>query len=67
MISRDPAEAGDFHRFRRALFPLVDAGKLGCLLQFPWGFKYSMRILSIYVSPVALGSPGGGGFRTPGG
>jgi uncharacterized protein YecE (DUF72 family) len=42
-ISRDPAEAGEiFHRFRQALFPLVDAGKLGCvLLQFPWGFKYS--------------------------
>lgn len=42
-ISKDPAEAGEiFHRFRQALFPLVDAGKLGCvLLQFPWGFKYS--------------------------
>ena len=41
-ISKDPAEAGEiFHRFRQALFPLVDAGTLGCvLLKFHWGFIY---------------------------
>ncbi|MCG2795044.1 MAG: DUF72 domain-containing protein, partial [Actinomycetia bacterium] len=31
---------GVFDRFREALRPLIDHGKLGCVLaQFPWGFK----------------------------
>lgn len=30
----------DFDRFRAAMQPMVDQGKLGCVLcQFPWGFK----------------------------
>ena len=29
-----------FHRFRESLSPLIDSGKLGCVLgQFPWSFK----------------------------
>lgn len=41
-ISGGSEVASEFKRFRQGVLPLVESGKLGCVLfQFPWSFKLS--------------------------
>ena len=40
MTHADTANAATFDAFKGAIGPLIDSGKLGCVLaQYPWGFK----------------------------
>lgn len=41
-IPQEPLLAGEFETFRQGVLPMLESGKLGCILfQFPWSFKPS--------------------------
>ena len=63
-ISKDPAEAGEIFTVSASPFRSY-AGNWGVSFSVPW-VQILPSNLGIYVSPVKLGDPGGGGFRNAG-